>query len=102
MKITKRQLKRIIKEERSKLLNESIIETLGNDLSGVRNLSLIAADANAGNASKDELHDSILWAVGDVLRTLRNDIEWKSDHILEDVEMKQAFKEAFEIFLRDM
>lgn len=102
MRITKRQLKRIIKEERSKLLNESIIETLGNDLSGVRNLSLVAADANTGSASKDDLYDAILWAVDDVLRTLQGDIEWKSDHVLEDVEMKQAFKDAFDVFLRDM
>ena len=102
MKITKRQLKRIIKEERQKLLNESIIETLRLELSGVQNLAAVAADVNAGNTSKDDLYDAILWAVDEVLRTLHRDIEWKSDHALDDNEMREAFKDATELFLRDM
>ena len=105
MKITKRQLRSIIREEKQRLLNEGAIETLEAEFSGMRQLALVLDDVNKGNANPrtaDELYDAILWGVDEVLQSIARDIQYKAADVMDDESIRKAFSDAFEITLRDM
>ena len=101
MKITKRQLRRIIKEEKQDLLRESSYDALRNTFRSVNDLSLVAHDANKGNASLNEVSESLEEAVNDVLQAMKWELYSKLYNVDEDW-MKSAFAEAFNEFLSGM
>ncbi len=102
MKISKRQLRQIIREEKQRLLNEGAIETLEAEFSGMRQLALVLHDANKGNANADDLYDAILWGVDEVLQSIASDIQYKAADVMDDESIRKAFSDAFEVVLRDM
>ena len=102
MKITKRQLRSIIREEKQRLLNEGAIETLEAEFSGMRQLALVLHDVNKGNANADDLYDAILWGVDEVLRSIASDIQYKAADVMDDESIRKAFSDVFEVVLRDM
>ena len=102
MKITKRQLKIIIKEEKQKLLRESAdFDALRNTFRSVNDLSLVAHDASKGNAELDEVSQFLEEAVDEVLQAMKGELYSKLYHVDEDW-MKSAFTAAFTEFLNGM
>ena len=101
MKVTKRQLKRIIKEEKQDLLRESSYDALRNTFRSVNDLSLVAHDANKGNASLNEVSESLEEAVNEVLQAMKWELYSKLYDVDEDW-MKAAFDAAFREFLSGM
>ena len=102
MKITKRQLKQIIKEEKQKLLRESsTFDALRSELRSFNDLSLVAHDANKGNASHAEVSEYMEYAIIDVLQEIKQEVYSKLYDVDEDW-MKAAFAAAFSEFLSSM
>jgi hypothetical protein len=101
VKITRTQLRQIIKEEKQKLLRESSYDALRNTFRSVNDLSLVAHDANKGNASLNEVSQSLEEAVNDVLQAMKGELYSKLDDVDEDW-MKSAFAEAFNKFLSSL
>lgn len=98
MKITKRQLRRIIKEERAKLLREGLSDSLRNQFSSVNDLGFIIHDISKGNADLEQAKDYIERAVDEVLRELYTGVFYSLD--VDEAWMKEAFAEACNEFLR--
>lgn len=102
MKITKRQLKQIIKEEKQKLLREaSTFDALRSALRSFNDLSLVAHDANKGNASHAEVSEYMEEAIIDVLQEIKQEVYSKLYDVDEDW-MRAAFAAAFSEFLSSM
>ena len=104
MKITRTQLRQIIKEEKQKLLRESSYDALRNTFDSVNDLSLVAHDASKGNASLNEVSQSLEDAVDDVLQAMKGELYSKLysvDEVDEDW-MRAAFAAAFNEFLSSM
>lgn len=97
MKITKRQLRRIIKEERAKLLHEGLSDSLRNQFSSVDDLGFIMHDISKGNADLEQAKDYVERAVDEVLGELYNGVFYSLD--VDEAWMKAAFTEACNEFL---
>ena len=55
MKITRKQLNQLIKEEKQKLLRESDLEGLRDSLDSVNQLSFVLHDLGKGNAKEEDV-----------------------------------------------
>ena len=97
MKITKRQLRRIIKEERAKLLREGLSDTLRNQFNSVNDLGMLMSDINKGNRELDDAKYYIELAVAEVLGELYEGVFFTLD--VDEAWVKEAFSEACSEFL---
>ena len=103
MKISSAKLKQIIKEE-IEALGESSYDVLRNTFDSVNDLSLVAHDANKGNASLNEVSQSLEDAVNEVLQAMKGELYSKLYNVNEVDEdwMKAAFDAAFREFLSSL
>ena len=98
MKITKRQLRRIIKEERVKLIQEAgMPDALRNQFDSVDDLAFTIHDIGKGNADLQQAKDYIGYAVEEMLSELYNGVFYSLD--VDEAWMKEAFSEACNEFL---
>ena len=97
MKITKRQLRRIIKEEKAKLLHEGSLDALRNKFSSVDDLAFLMHDIGKGNADLEQAKDYIGYAVDELLGELYNGVFYSLD--VDEAWVKGAFSEALNEFL---
>ena len=100
MKITRKQLNQIIKEEKQKLLRESDLEGLRDSLDSVNQLSFVLHDLSKGNAKEEDVLYYTSRAVDDVLRMIYDHVYSRTE--LSDEQLQSEFSGAFQKFLSDL